>query len=96
MISATPVPGASGAIVSGAGSPSPIRGRDEQLYMMAGFLERVRTGVGGVAIIEGAAGLGKTRLLTAARATGRALSFRPGFGFSRDTGQTCRERSRST
>ena len=26
MISATPVPGASGAIVSGAGSPSPIRG----------------------------------------------------------------------
>jgi len=80
MISVTPVPGAGSAIASGTGSRSPIRGRDEQLHMMAGFLERVRTGVGGVAIIEGAAGLGKTRLLTAARTTARALSFRTGLG----------------
>ena len=49
--------------VSGA---SPIRGRDEQLEMITGLLERVRAGAGGVAIIEGAAGLGKTRLLAAA------------------------------
>ena len=48
--------------------------------MIAGFLERVRAGAGGVAIIEGAAGLGKTRLLAAARATARTLSFRTGFG----------------
>ena len=48
--------------------------------MITGFLERVRAGVGGVAIIEGAAGLGKTRLLTAARATARTLSFRTGLG----------------
>ncbi|HWN62044.1 MAG TPA: AAA family ATPase, partial [Streptosporangiaceae bacterium] len=70
--------------VSGAGdstgSASPIRGRDEQLQMITGFLERVRAGAGGVAIIEGAAGLGKTRLLTAARVTARALSFRTGLG----------------
>ena len=80
MISATHDFGAGGSVVSGAGSSSPIRGRDEQLHMITGFLERVRAGVGGVAIIEGAAGLGKTRLLAAARATARTLSFRTGFG----------------
>src|SRR5580700_2846538 len=63
--------------VSGA---SPIRGRDEQLQIITGFLERVRAGAGGVAIIEGAAGLGKTRLLAAARSTAAALSFRTGLG----------------
>src|SRR5580700_2803730 len=63
--------------VSGA---SPIRGRDEQLQMITGFLERGRAGAGGVAIIEGAAGLGKTRLLAAAQATARVLSFRTGLG----------------
>ena len=63
--------------VSGA---SPIRGRDEQLHMITGFLERVRAGAGGVAIIEGAAGLGKTRLLAEARSAARVLSFRTGLG----------------
>src|ERR1700722_20002237 len=63
--------------VSGA---SPIRGRDEQLDTITGLLERVRAGAGGVAVIEGAAGLGKTRLLAAARATAAALSFRTGLG----------------
>jgi DNA-binding CsgD family transcriptional regulator len=48
--------------------------------MIAGFLERVRSGVGGVVIIEGAAGLGKTRLLAEARAAARTLSFRTGLG----------------
>ena len=80
MISATQVSGAGGSIASGTGNPSPIRGRDEQLHMITGLLERVRAGVGGVAIIEGAAGLGKTRLLAAARATARTLSFRTGLG----------------
>ena len=50
------------------------------MHMITGFLERVRAGVGGVAVIEGAAGLGKTRLLAEARATACALSFRTGFG----------------
>ena len=80
MVSAAQGPGAGGSIVSGAGSSSPIRGRDEQLQLITGFLERVRAGVGGVAIIEGAAGLGKTRLLAAARATARTLCFRTGLG----------------
>ena len=80
MISATQGSDAGGSIVSGAGSSSPIRGRDEQLDMVTGFLERVRAGVGGVAIIEGAAGLGKTSLLATAQATARTLSFRTGLG----------------
>ncbi len=80
MVSAAQRPGAGGSIVSGAGSSSPIRGRDEQLQMITGFLERVRAGVGGAAIIEGAAGLGKTRLLAAARETARTLCFRTGLG----------------
>jgi len=80
MISASQVPGAGGSIVRDTGSPPPIRGRDEQLHMTAGFLERVRSGLGGVVIIEGAAGLGKTRLLAEARAIARTLSFRTGLG----------------
>src|SRR6202050_569560 len=76
MVSTPHVSGAGGSTVSA----SPIRGRDEQLHMITGFLERVQGGVGGVAIIEGAAGLGKTRLLTAARAAARAASFRTGLG----------------
>ena len=72
MISATEASGAGPSNVSS----SPIRGRDEQLQMIAGFLERVRAGVGGVAIIEAAAGLGKTRLLAAARATAPPVPVR--------------------
>jgi len=51
MTSATQGSGAGGSILSGTGSSCPIRGRDEQLDMITGFLERVRAGVGGVAII---------------------------------------------
>jgi predicted ATPase len=59
---------------------SPIRGRDDQLKLITNLLERVRGGVGGVAIIEGAAGLGKTRLLMAAQSMAQSLSFRSGLG----------------
>ena len=60
-------------------SSSPIRGRDEHLDVLAGFLQRVGAGTGGVVIIEGDAGLGKTRLLAAARETARTLDFRTGL-----------------
>src|SRR5580692_4728465 len=73
-------PGRGLTMTSGSRVSSPMRGRDDQLQMIAGFLERVRAGAGGVAIIEGAAGLGKTRLITAAQATARSLSFRTGLG----------------
>src|SRR5580698_7097764 len=61
-------------------SSSPIRGRDEQLDTLTGFLQRVRAGTGGVVIIEGGAGLGKTSLLAAAREAARTLEFRTGLG----------------
>jgi DNA-binding CsgD family transcriptional regulator len=66
--------------VSGAGNELRIRGRDEQLQLLTDLLERVQTGIGGVAIVEGAAGLGKTRMLAAVRATALRLSFRTGLG----------------
>src|SRR5579859_5146932 len=69
-----------GSAMISTGNAAPIRGRDEQLGMITGLLERVRAGAGGVAIVEGAAGLGKTRLLAAARDTARALGFRTGLG----------------
>src|SRR4029077_8697163 len=80
MTSATQGSGAGGSIVSGTGSSCPIRGRDEQLDMITGFLERVRSGVGGVTIIEGAAGLGKRSSIASGRASARALAFRTGLG----------------
>jgi hypothetical protein len=56
MISRTQASNARDPVLSDTGSSSPIRGRDEQLQMITGFLERVRAGAGGVVIIEGAAG----------------------------------------
>lgn len=66
--------------MSGTGNALRIRGRDEQLQLVTGLLESVQTGVGGVAIVEGAAGLGKTRMLAAAHAAAARLSFRTGLG----------------
>ncbi len=80
MISASQVPALAAPIAGDSGNWSPIRGRDEQLHRITGLLERVRAGAGGVAVIEGAAGLGRTKLLAAARASAAALWFRTGFG----------------
>ena len=80
MISATQGQDGGGSVAHPAGSTSRIRGRDGQLEVIAGFLAGVRAGPGGVVIIEGAAGLGKTSLLAAARATARSLAFRTGLG----------------
>ncbi len=66
--------------MSGTGNEVRIRGRDGELQLIASLLERVRGGTGGVAIVEGAAGLGKTRMLAAAQATALQLSFRTGTG----------------
>jgi DNA-binding CsgD family transcriptional regulator/tetratricopeptide (TPR) repeat protein len=59
---------------------SPLRGRDAQLATIARALEMVGTGVGRVVIIEGAAGLGKTSVLSAGIGRARSLGFRTGFG----------------
>ena len=64
-----------------ATSPTPVvRGRDAELASIGVQLDRVRSGVGAVVLVEGEPGMGKTRLLTeAARVAGR-LAFRVGTG----------------
>jgi DNA-binding CsgD family transcriptional regulator/tetratricopeptide (TPR) repeat protein len=60
----------------------PVRGRDAQLASLEEHLERVRSGVGSVVLIEGGPGLGKTRLLQAARAFAEGMAFRIGRGMA--------------
>jgi DNA-binding CsgD family transcriptional regulator/tetratricopeptide (TPR) repeat protein len=57
-----------------------LRGRGAQLAVLRRHLERARTGLGSVVVIEGAAGLGKTALLRAAEHLAADLSFRCGRG----------------
>jgi tetratricopeptide (TPR) repeat protein len=57
-----------------------VRGRDAELAVLGTHLDRARSGVGAVVLVEGAPGMGKSRLLAeAARMAGR-LSFRVGSG----------------
>jgi DNA-binding CsgD family transcriptional regulator len=58
----------------------PLRGRSVQLAAVRQHLERARTGVGSVVVIEGSAGLGKTSLLRAAEEIATDLGFRIGRG----------------
>jgi hypothetical protein len=45
---------------------SPLRGRDDAIAVIDGALSDVRNGRGAVILVEGGAGLGKTRLLAEA------------------------------
>jgi adenylate cyclase len=59
-----------------AASPGPLVGRGEELATIAAALERTqRTGQGVALVIEGEAGMGKTRLLTAVEAAARDVGF---------------------
>ncbi len=58
----------------------PLRGRDDELGRVRARLEEVATGVGAVVVVEGRAGLGKTRLLAACTALAADMSFRVGQG----------------
>src|SRR5260370_25799618 len=60
----------------------PLRGRQEELYRVQKRLEEVRSGVGAVVVVEGRAGLGKTRLLDACASLASGLSFRVGRGMA--------------
>jgi DNA-binding CsgD family transcriptional regulator len=59
---------------------SPLRGRGDELAAIGARLDEVRSGVGSVIIVEGRAGLGKTRLLDACAAMAAERSFRVGRG----------------
>jgi DNA-binding CsgD family transcriptional regulator len=58
----------------------PLRGRAAEVAAIGARLDEVRSGVGSVIIVEGRAGLGKTRLLEACAAMAAERSFRVGRG----------------
>jgi DNA-binding CsgD family transcriptional regulator len=57
-----------------------VRGRDVELASIGVQLDRVRSGVGAVMLVEGEPGMGKTRLLAEAARVARRLAFRVGSG----------------
>ena len=58
----------------------PVRGRDAELAALAQQLDRLLSGQGTVALVEGGAGMGKSRLLTEVATMARRLSIRVGSG----------------
>jgi DNA-binding CsgD family transcriptional regulator len=61
-------------------SAPPVRGRDSELRALRVHLDQVLTGAGTVALVEGGAGMGKSRLLAEITAIARRLSIRVGVG----------------
>jgi DNA-binding CsgD family transcriptional regulator/DNA-binding Lrp family transcriptional regulator len=57
-----------------------IRGRDAELAVLGELLDRVRSGSGAVLLIEGAAGMGKSRLIGEGVRMAHRLSFPVGIG----------------
>jgi DNA-binding CsgD family transcriptional regulator len=66
--------------MNGRRRPLPIRGRDNELEAVRRRLLDVREGSGGIILIEGSAGVGKTRLMDAVAEIGSDLLFRVGRG----------------
>jgi DNA-binding CsgD family transcriptional regulator len=60
-----------------------LRGRDAQLDVLGERLAEVRSGAGTLTVVEGSAGIGKTRLLEEAVSIARRLGFRVGSGVSK-------------
>src|ERR1700733_1259914 len=63
-----------------APSRPPLRGRQQELAVIRRKLSQGRAGPGGVILLEGSAGLGKTRLLDECVSMAAELSFRVGRG----------------
>ena len=57
-----------------------IRGRDAELGALGELLDRVRSGSGAVLLLEGAAGMGKSRLLSEGMKMAHRVGFSVGFG----------------
>src|ERR1700735_5773313 len=58
----------------------PLRGRERELAAIRRRLAQVQAGTGCVVVVEGSAGLGKTRLLDECVSMAGQLSFRVGRG----------------
>ena len=67
-----------GNVTSVASLPVPFCGRDAQMALLSERLERARSGVGTVVLVEGEAGMGKSRLLDEAALAARRRGFRVG------------------
>src|SRR5580700_12276166 len=63
-----------------AAMSNPLRGRDGEVAALHDHLARLRTGTGTSWLIEGGAGLGKSRLLEQARSAARETGFAVGHG----------------
>ncbi len=57
-----------------------VRGRDAELTVLGQHLDQLLSGVGTVVVVEGGAGMGKSRLLKEAAAMASRLSIRAGCG----------------
>jgi DNA-binding CsgD family transcriptional regulator len=57
-----------------------LRGRDRELAVVGEMLDRARSGEGAVLLVEGRAGMGKSRLLAEAQRMAQRLSFRVASG----------------
>lgn len=64
--------------LDGLGISSPIVGRDLELSSLLSCLERLLTGHGGIALISGEAGIGKSRLVAEAQRTFTILHIKAG------------------
>ena len=54
---------------------TPLRGRETELARLGELADSLRAGAGGVVVVEGAAGIGKSRLLAEARSRAAAAGF---------------------
>ena len=61
-------------------SAQPVRGRDIELSALHQHLDQVLSGAGTVALVEGGAGMGKSRLLAEVAAMARGLAIKVGLG----------------
>src|SRR5580658_1252841 len=64
-----------------------VRGRDAELTVLGQHLDQVLSGIGSVVLVEGGAGMGKSRLLGEVAEMARRLSIRVG-GAAADPGDT--------
>src|SRR5271163_3868153 len=72
---------------SGTGNIRTIRGRDSELAVLGLHLDQLLSGIGTVVLVEGGAGMGKSRLLGEVTAMARRLSIEVGCGAA-DPGDT--------
>src|SRR5271154_2344871 len=63
-----------------SGLAPPVRGRDAELSALRRHLDQVLSGAGTVVLVEGGAGLGKSRLLAEVAAMARGLAIKVGVG----------------